>query len=32
MQMLIDAAPPGLDLDELRKMQNFFRTNKPPVR
>jgi serine protease Do len=29
LQMVIDAAPAGLDLDELRKMQEYFRTNKP---
>jgi regulator of sirC expression with transglutaminase-like and TPR domain len=29
LQVIIDAAPPGLDLDELRKMQEYFRTGKP---
>jgi serine protease Do len=32
LQIVIDAKPAGLDLDELRKMQDYFRTNKPPVR
>ncbi len=31
LQVLIDAKPPGLDLDELRNMQNYFRTTKPSV-
>jgi regulator of sirC expression with transglutaminase-like and TPR domain len=30
LQVLLDAKPEGIDLDELRKMQDFFRTNKPP--
>ena len=32
LQIVIDAKPAGLDLDELKKMQDYFRTNKPPVR
>jgi regulator of sirC expression with transglutaminase-like and TPR domain len=32
LQVLIDAKPPGVDLDELRKMQEHFRTNKAPRR
>lgn len=32
LQALIDAKPPGLDLDELQKMHEYFRTNKPPRR
>ena len=32
LQVLIDAKPEGLDLDELKKMQEHFRTTKPPVR
>ena len=32
LQTVIDAAPAGLDLDELRKMQDYFRTTKPPAR
>lgn len=31
LQVLIDAKPTGLDLDELRNMQNYFRTTKPTV-
>lgn len=31
LQVLIDAKPAGLDLDELRNMQNYFRTTKPTV-
>jgi serine protease Do len=31
LQVLIDAKPPGLDLDELRNMQNYFRNTKPTV-
>jgi regulator of sirC expression with transglutaminase-like and TPR domain len=32
LQMVIDANPAGLDLDELKRMQEYFRTNKPPAR
>ena len=32
LQIIIDAKPEGLDLDELRKMQDHFRTAKPVVR
>jgi regulator of sirC expression with transglutaminase-like and TPR domain len=32
LQVLIDAKPPDLDLDELRNMQNMFRTTKSPAR
>lgn len=32
MQVLIDAKPAGLDLEELRNMQKYFRTNKAPRR
>jgi serine protease Do len=32
LQVLLDARPPGVDLEDLRSMQEFFRTNKPPVR
>src|SRR4030095_7787435 len=32
LQILIDAKPAGVDLDELRKMQAYFRTNRPPTR
>jgi serine protease Do len=32
LQKLIDANPAGLDLGELKKMQEFFRTTKPTVR
>jgi len=32
LQMVIDAAPAGLDMAELRRMQEYFRTNKPPAR
>jgi regulator of sirC expression with transglutaminase-like and TPR domain len=31
LQILIDARPEGLDLDELRKMQEHFRTSRPRV-
>lgn len=31
LQVLIDAKPTGLDLDELRNMQNYFRSTKPTV-
>jgi regulator of sirC expression with transglutaminase-like and TPR domain len=30
LQVILDAKPEGIDLAELRKMQEFFRTNKPP--
>jgi regulator of sirC expression with transglutaminase-like and TPR domain len=29
LQVLIDARPPDLNLDELKKMQEMFRTTKP---
>jgi regulator of sirC expression with transglutaminase-like and TPR domain len=29
LQALIDAKPTGLDIDELKKMQDYFRTTKP---
>ena len=29
IQAILDAKPAGIDLDELRTMQEFFRTNKP---
>lgn len=32
LQVIIDAAPAGLDLDELRKMQDHFRSTKPVIR
>jgi serine protease Do len=32
LQAVIDANPEGLDLDELKRMQEYFRTNKPPAR
>jgi serine protease Do len=32
LQIILDAKPADLDLDELRKMQDHFRTNKPGVR
>jgi serine protease Do len=32
LQVILDAAPAGLDRDELRKMQEHFRTTKPAVR
>jgi regulator of sirC expression with transglutaminase-like and TPR domain len=32
LQMVIDANPAGLDLDELKRMREHFRTTKPPVR
>jgi cytochrome c-type biogenesis protein CcmH/NrfG len=32
LQMVIDANPAELDLDELKRMQEYFRTNKPPAR
>jgi regulator of sirC expression with transglutaminase-like and TPR domain len=31
LQVLIDAKPAELDVDELRKMQEYFRTSKPAV-
>jgi regulator of sirC expression with transglutaminase-like and TPR domain len=30
LQVILDAQPEGIDLDELRKMQEYFRTSKPP--
>jgi len=30
LQHILDAKPEGIDLGELQKMQDFFRTNKPP--
>jgi regulator of sirC expression with transglutaminase-like and TPR domain len=30
LQVLIDARPAGVDLAELQKMQDYFRTNQPP--
>jgi regulator of sirC expression with transglutaminase-like and TPR domain len=32
LQVILDAKPEGIDLEELRKMQEFFRTSKPPAR
>jgi serine protease Do len=32
LQIVIDAKPAGLDIDELKRMQDYFRTTKPPVR
>ena len=32
LQVLLDAKPAGVDLDELQKMQEYFRTNKAPRR
>jgi S1-C subfamily serine protease/regulator of sirC expression with transglutaminase-like and TPR domain len=32
LQVLLDSKPAGLDLEELAKMQEFFRINKPPPR
>jgi serine protease Do len=32
LQTIIDSAPAGLDVNELRRMQEHFRTNKPTVR
>jgi regulator of sirC expression with transglutaminase-like and TPR domain len=29
LQVILDARPEGIDLEELRKMQEYFRTNKP---
>jgi regulator of sirC expression with transglutaminase-like and TPR domain len=29
LQVLIDAKPSGLDIDELKKMQEYFRSSKP---
>jgi regulator of sirC expression with transglutaminase-like and TPR domain len=29
LQVLIDAKPTGLDIDELKKMQDYFRSTKP---
>jgi hypothetical protein len=31
LQVLIDARPAGLDVNELLKMQEYFRTSKPAV-
>jgi regulator of sirC expression with transglutaminase-like and TPR domain len=30
LQAVIDARPEGLDVDELKRMQEYFRTSKPP--
>lgn len=30
LQVILDAKPEGIDLKELAKMQEYFRTNKPP--
>jgi regulator of sirC expression with transglutaminase-like and TPR domain len=32
LQMVIDAKPDGLDTAELKRMQEYFRTSKPPAR
>jgi regulator of sirC expression with transglutaminase-like and TPR domain len=32
LQVLIDAKPDGLDIEALKKMQEHFRTNRPPLR
>jgi len=32
IQAILDAKPEGIDLDELRNMQEHFRTSKPPQR
>ncbi len=32
LQIVIDAKPAGLDVDELKRMQDYFRTTKPPAR
>ena len=32
IQAILDAKPAGIDLDELRNMQEFFRTSKSPLR
>jgi serine protease Do len=32
LQVLIEVMPPGLDLGELKRMQEHFRTSKPGVR
>jgi regulator of sirC expression with transglutaminase-like and TPR domain len=32
LQVVIEAAPAGLDLAEVKRMQEYFRTNKPPKR
>jgi hypothetical protein len=31
LQVLIEAKPAGLDLNELLKMQEYFRTSKPQL-
>jgi regulator of sirC expression with transglutaminase-like and TPR domain len=30
LQVILDAQPDGIDLEELRKMRDYFRANKPP--
>lgn len=30
LQSILDARPEGIDLDELRRMQEFFKTTRPP--
>src|SRR4029450_3518941 len=32
IQTILDAKPEGIDLDELRNMQEYFRNTKPPQR
>jgi serine protease Do len=32
LQTILDAKPEGIDLDELRSMQEYFRTTRPPQR
>jgi regulator of sirC expression with transglutaminase-like and TPR domain len=32
IQAILDAQPEGIDLDELRSMQEYFRTTRPPQR
>jgi len=32
LQSVIDSKPAGLDVDELKRMQDYFRTTKPPTR
>jgi serine protease Do len=32
LQTILDAKPEGIDLDELRNMQEYFRTTRPPQR
>jgi cytochrome c-type biogenesis protein CcmH/NrfG len=29
LQTILDAKPEGIDLDELKRMQEFFKANKP---